>query len=230
MHFSIEFFVDHSYDKSMRHAHAHFGSHCAESLIETIISITVIVIGTAAALSMLNSTLAGNELVGQKEIAINLALEGLEALKNIRDTNYLRYPDDADTCWNQYGVTGTGCSGGTAYKINKTYYFTRSFSGSDQFEWSVGLVGSSSTKGNLTLYDVDLGGGESMSLYAQDGLTTSGFTAVTTQAFKRTMTLVYDDFDVDGTNDGFDATVTVTWTDRGNTHTISLTRTIANVY
>ncbi len=217
----------------MRHA---FRSTPAETLIETIIAITVIIMGTAAALSMLRTSLDGNELVGQKVVAINLAVEGLDALKNIRDTNYLRFPADADTCWYTFGGTTAACGDGTPLQNNRTYFYYRDFSGSTALDWGLTRVTNTNTQGYLTLYGLDLDGdgNSDMDLYAQANVTESGFSTQETQAFKRTVLIEYNDTNVDGSNDNddasYDATVTVSWTQRGVTHTISLTRTIANVY
>lgn len=199
----------------------------AESLIETIIAITVIILGTAAALSMLRTTLDGNELIGKKEIAINLALEGLDSLKNIRDTNYLRFPLDAETCWNTYGGTTASCGDGTVLSEGYTYYFVRDFSGTTLLDWNLVRV-TSSANGYLTLYGVDLDGdgAADMDLYAQSGLVPAdGFITQEQRAFRRTVTVSYNT-----TDQSYNATVTVTWDERGLTHSISLTRTIANVF
>ena len=72
----------------------------AESLIESIVAVSIIVIATAASLSLIRTSLVGNNVIGEKIIAMNLALEGIEALRNIRDSNYLNFPSDPDECWN----------------------------------------------------------------------------------------------------------------------------------
>lgn len=196
----------------------------AESLIETIIAITVIVIGTAAGLSMLRTSLSGNELVGKKEVAINLALEGLDALQNIRDTNYLLYPADADACWNTYGATTAHCADGTQFNASKNYFFVRSFSGTGSLNWRVVKV-SSASNGYLSLFSAALSDGRTMEVYANSTLAEAGFTVVETDAFRRIMTLTYNTG-----RTAYDATVTVSWQENAVTHSISLTRTIANVY
>ena len=83
----------------MRHANP------AESLIETMIAITVIILATTAAMSVLRTATNGNDIIGQKAIAINLAEEGFEALRNLRDTNYLLFSSDPDECWNKTNAT-----------------------------------------------------------------------------------------------------------------------------
>lgn len=219
----------------MRHA---LRSVPAESIIESIIAITVIVIGTAAALSMLRTSVDGNELLGEKEQAIHLALEGLDAVKNIRDSNYLLHADSADSCWNTYGATVSDCSDGTAYDSSLVYSFIRDYA-SSSLDWSVVRTANSSSntaynRAYITLYgvDTDEDGNSDMELYAEPQLNTvlSSFDPQATQLFRRSMTVSYNDIDGDGIDDSFDATVTVTWVERGATHSISLTRTFAHVY
>ena len=61
--------------------HSKFKSRCAESLIETIIAVTVIIIGSSAAIGITHSSLKGNESIAYKMVAMNLAQEGIEAVK-----------------------------------------------------------------------------------------------------------------------------------------------------
>ncbi len=90
----------------MRYAFlSRFSSRRAESMIETLVAITVIVIATTAALSVMRTALAGNQVIEKKVVALNLAEEVFEALRNIRDTNYLLYASDPDNCWNQINIS-----------------------------------------------------------------------------------------------------------------------------
>lgn len=215
----------------MRHARRFTHSVPAESLIETIVSITIIVIGAAAALSMLRSSFTGNELVGTKEIAIQLALEGLDAFKNTRDTNYLLFAGDADDCWNTLGLSDAAdcTSASSSDEIlteGETYYFARYWAGGAAPGWDIFPV-SRTNDGYEDLYSVDLDsdGTEDVELYAQTGISDSRFSVLESHAFFRTASIVYS-----ATGDSYDATVTVTWREHGNTHSVQFTRTLAHVY
>lgn len=214
----------------MRHAKA------AESLIETLIAITVIVLATTAALSVLRTSQAGNEVIGQKVIAINLAMESFEALQNLRDTNYLLFASDPDNCWNTLNLTDVAdCSTATGpYRITNgyNYYLTRTFNTTDtMFEWHLTRLTSTSTQGYLSLYDMDLDGGTDYEskMYAQASI--GGMTGIMyapsedRRIFQRIITIDYP-----SGSDYYDATVTVYWYDNGVQQTLSLTRSIAHIY
>ena len=212
----------------MRHAKA------AESLIETLIAITVIVLATTAALSVLRTSQAGNEVIGKKVIAINIAMEGFEALRNLRDTNYLLFASDPDECWDTINATdATTCSSVTHITNGYSYYLTRTFNTTDtMFKWRLNRLTSTSTQGYLSLYDLDWDSNTDWEsqLYAQSigtGLTTGDMNAlpITRSLFQRVITVDYS-----SGSDYYDATITVHWYDNGVRQTISLTRSIANVY
>lgn len=211
----------------MRHA---FRSHAAESLIETLVAITVIVVSTTAALTVMRTALSGNDLIERKVIAVNLALEGIEALRNLRDTNYLLYASDPDNCWNKYGVSDVAdCSDGTASEITEgtNYFLVRNFANDPLLGWSMQTV-TGELSGKISLYDVDIDGDgvADTQMFAQRGVTNTDFTVSEQGLYRRRFTVVYA---TDGS--AYDATVTVTWTDyHGLSHSIDLTRTIRNIY
>ncbi|MBU1019178.1 hypothetical protein KJ764_04370 [Patescibacteria group bacterium] len=72
----------------------------AESLIETIVAVTVIALGAVSVGIMVRTGLVGDELSQDRMFATNLAKEGIDAVSNIRDTNWLRYGLQNDDCWN----------------------------------------------------------------------------------------------------------------------------------
>lgn len=71
-----------------------------ESIIEVIIAAVVLTMTATAAAVLLSSAFASNALTRDRMRAINLAKEGLEAVRNIRDTNVLRSGAFQDYCWN----------------------------------------------------------------------------------------------------------------------------------
>ena len=70
-----------------------------ETLIEAIISLTVIGFAGAAAASIVVTALSTTLLSENFLIAQNLAMEGVESVKNLRDTNYMKFPLYIDECW-----------------------------------------------------------------------------------------------------------------------------------
>lgn len=61
----------------------------AQGLIETIISIGIIITGLASAMSLIVQNKIATEEAEERLIATNLAREGVEIVRNIRDTNWL---------------------------------------------------------------------------------------------------------------------------------------------
>lgn len=217
-----------------------FRSRPAESMIETLISIMVIVLGTMAGLSMIRTAVSGNEVIGEKLIAIELAMEGLDAVKNVRDTNYLLFASDTENCWNRLGITDVSdCL--DAPTINNsiyggnTYYLTQDFSSDPLFKWTL-TDDRGANPGRMNLFQVDTGSGETAALYADwHSASYTGFSTLVSGLFTRTIAIDYDPLDSSGAdqcpnNDCFSATVTVEWTIKDSTKSLSLTRIFSNVY
>ena len=70
-----------------------------ETLLEVLIALTLITVSVAAAASAMMSATKGLSLSKNYLIAQNLASEGLEIVKNIRDTNWMKFPVDKEDCW-----------------------------------------------------------------------------------------------------------------------------------
>lgn len=67
-------------------------------MIEAIVSITVLMMAGSIASSMIISAIQQSALSEDYLIAQNLAMEAVEGIKNIRDTNSMLYPG-YDECW-----------------------------------------------------------------------------------------------------------------------------------
>lgn len=209
----------------MRHAKP------AESLIETMIAITVIVLATTAAMSVLRTSTDGNEIIGKKVVAMNLAMEGFEALRNIRDTNYLLFSSDPDECWNALNATDVAdCPTATKITDGETYFLARDFSTSANpyFKWQL-VRKTLASQGYLSLFSVDTDGDADWEsqMYAYSTLTgvpDMSTTLPNRNLFQRTITIDYP------APDYFDATIVISWYDNSVLKTLTLTRSIAHVY
>lgn len=72
----------------------------AETLLEAIIAISIllIILGPASAMYVDSiRTVGGNRT---DVVAAALAEEGLEIMRNMRDTNFMKFSPKAETCWN----------------------------------------------------------------------------------------------------------------------------------
>lgn len=91
-----------------------------ETLVEVIIAVFVVSLGSAIAASLIVTSFQANTLSRDNLIAMNLAGEGIEAVRGVRDTNWLKYGFDKDNCWNVL-PSESGCSL-TSNKITAGYY------------------------------------------------------------------------------------------------------------
>ena len=76
-----------------------FKNKRGETLIEVIVAVGVLAIGAITATSLMISTLRGTSVSKNYLVAVNLAREGIEAVRSIRDTNWLRFAYDTNNCW-----------------------------------------------------------------------------------------------------------------------------------
>ncbi len=72
----------------------------AETIIEVIMAIFIMATGSAAATSLIINSLTANSLSRDALIGLNLAVEGLEGMRNIRDSNWLKFGFNKELCWN----------------------------------------------------------------------------------------------------------------------------------
>ena len=210
-------------------------SRPAESLIETLISILVIVIASTAALSMLRTSLRGNNVIGEKLIALELAREGLDAVKSIRDTNYLLFSSDPDTCWDKLSLTITSnCATATSVADGITYYLLQNFSSDPMYRWDLRPV-SVARDGYLNLFTFATASGNVPFYSDWHNASVGSFTTGVPNVFKRLVTIDTNPLDSSGnplcsSGDCYMATVTVSWTTAALTQDVSLSRLINNVY
>ena len=72
-----------------------------ETIIEGLIAMGVLIIAINIAVSIIGISLKNMYNTKQRLIAINLAREGIEGVRNIRDTNWLKYKHNIRKCWNK---------------------------------------------------------------------------------------------------------------------------------
>src|SRR5258708_8211428 len=91
-----------------------------ESLIETMVAIFILVMGISAAVGLATYTFSSSTSITKQIVATGLAREGLEALRNMRDTNWLT----STLSSNCYDYTSGSSSGGNCYPtwLNQNHY------------------------------------------------------------------------------------------------------------
>lgn len=91
-----------------------FKNKRGNSIVEVMVVIIVLTIGIVGAYNILNSGQKLSTASENRMKAINIAREGMEAVENIRDTNWLKFSSDYDNCWKvkdyDAGCIGTGIS------------------------------------------------------------------------------------------------------------------------
>ncbi len=85
-----------------------YGKKTADTLIEVIIALFVLVIGSGAATVLIVSSLQANTFSKDSLVGLNLAVEGIEAIRNIRDTNWVKFSYDKENCWNMLPEKASG--------------------------------------------------------------------------------------------------------------------------
>lgn len=71
----------------------------ATSVIEAIVTTTIITVGITWMYTIYTSSIRLSDTTANKIQAIQIAREGIEAVSNIRDTNWLLFSSDYDNCW-----------------------------------------------------------------------------------------------------------------------------------
>jgi type II secretory pathway pseudopilin PulG len=97
-----------------------------ETIIETVISLTLITLAIFAAVNLILSSLQISGVSQKRIIATNLARECIEAVRSIRDTNWLIFSNEKRKCWNHNRFAGEECTdiinnNETDYPINGLY-------------------------------------------------------------------------------------------------------------
>jgi type II secretory pathway pseudopilin PulG len=85
-------------------------SNQAQSLVETIVAVGIIMVGVVGTLTLAFSSVRAGTESEARVLAVNLAREGIEVVKNIRDSNWLKIEEgnfsatcaDEGPCWDQF--------------------------------------------------------------------------------------------------------------------------------
>lgn len=98
-----------------------------ESILEVVIATVILSSVLIATFSILQRALDTNINIKNRVIALNIAREGLEAVRNIRDTNWLKYSGDRRGKWLCYDnpTQPDACEGTTSatdFLVDDTYY------------------------------------------------------------------------------------------------------------
>lgn len=82
-------------------------SRRGESIVEVIVAVFVVALGSGVATTLIVTALQSNSFSRDNLIGLNLAVEGIEAMRTIRDTNWLRFSSNKEDCWNMMPDKGS---------------------------------------------------------------------------------------------------------------------------
>lgn len=205
----------------------------AETLAEVILAFIVFGIISTAAISFVVHGIDTNQEIEERLIAYNFARESVEAVRNVRDTNWLRFPGNRTECWDVTldttssldCATGThlGDGGGTSgvdYIIYPEITDT-----SRLFAWN--FVVDPTVPEDLTIYETDITA-DATPIYTQDAGCNSGTLICEASRYRRYVNIVATDETGDGYADTLTITATVSWESKADTRTITFVDELTN--
>ncbi|EKD93137.1 MAG: hypothetical protein ACD_28C00230G0004 [uncultured bacterium] len=142
-----------------------FHSCKAETLAEVLIALTVLAVGAGGASTLVVTAIRANVQGEERIVAYNFAREGVEAIRNVRDTNWLRFPGNRSECWDTLNaVNSTDCATSTKLGQNTYLVFLETDPTTDAlFKWQV--IQEDPASADELLYENTIGSGM---LYTHD--------------------------------------------------------------
>jgi len=208
----------------------------AETLVEVVVAVFVVVMGSAVATTLIVNSMRANSFSKDNLVALNLAVEGLEAVRNIRDTNWMKFGFDKTNCWNLVPGLGAGdCKpqSGAYPQIAEGYYTADLNPISYEFNLgsvadSLNLNSASNPNDSYQLGYVDLTtvAGTQDILITEDTIAGLGLTNAGASKFYREIHIEYDTGDP-ATGEIMYVISTVQWEQNG-VHEVVLTTSLSN--
>ncbi|USN58529.1 MAG: hypothetical protein H6767_09960 [Candidatus Peribacteria bacterium] len=154
--------------------------------------------------------------------AIQIAREGMEAMKNIRDTNWLIFSSDVENCWNtlNYNPSCIGDTGVTR-DIQDTAHYTITLDTNNRW-----ILSEPSGVTNYIYSDSDYRDAFAVKKDANNLYTQSGGTDFK-PIYTREIQVSYTGSSTDSNSEKMDVSVTVRWSDT-STHEISFESRLTN--
>ncbi|MDD4151722.1 MAG: hypothetical protein PHR68_03850 [Candidatus Gracilibacteria bacterium] len=136
----------------------------ATSIVEVLVIMLIIIIGVIGMYNIFSKGQTLSNTTANRIQAIGMAREGLEAMINIRDTNYMLFSSSYSGCWNTINYN-SDCVTGTPNSISAGSY--KIYQNSDN-KWylSGGIAGNYSDINYRNFFKV---GVDSNGLYTQSG-------------------------------------------------------------
>lgn len=121
--------------------------------METVIALTILAIGLTMSSALIATSLRNINISKNRVIAVNIAREGIEAVRNIRDTNWLKFSGRRRICWNHFPgdlITDT-CEGNTPIAADEYVVYKN-----QDHRWRLAVAEIVDGFDNAKLYTVDI--------------------------------------------------------------------------
>lgn len=117
------------------------------TLVETLVAVSIFTLSLLASMAVLTNGISDTGYAKKKVVATYLAQEGIEYIRNMRDTSMLYDTVSPLHGWNQFNSTISGASGNTLCGSSNGCYFgdISDFSSQSQPIMSIPLTACSST-------------------------------------------------------------------------------------
>lgn len=192
------------------------------TLIELITALSLISIALVAVISLLVSTLKTSKASKDELIAANLAREGIELIRNIRDTNWLKCNEETTSSACRWGHFATDTEGNLK-KINKNNKYILEFNPFN--ENSIPILRQVQDDDDINISICTIGQNQA---YIHSNIDCNADGAEKEETiFSRHITFTQNHADVNST-DEIQVTVTVEWTEQSQDRSISLTEYLYN--
>jgi len=93
----------------------------AFTILEVVGAIFILTVGTSSAFILISQTFSATSLVKNKLVAVYLVQEGIEIVRNIRETTWLQKRTDSTLSWDQYLPAGDWQADYLNQELNQSY-------------------------------------------------------------------------------------------------------------
>ena len=131
-----------------------FKNKRGETIAETIIAVSILAVGITLSATLMATSLKNMNVSKNRVIAVNIAREGLEAVRNIRDSNWLKFSGRRRLCWNNMPAESAtdNCTIGSD-KIKPEDYIVYK---TDEHRWRLKEILTTDSFAEQELYIIDI--------------------------------------------------------------------------
>lgn len=189
-------------------------SHAAETLAEVLIALIVLVVGGGGAMTLVIMSIHANQENEERLMAYNLAREGVEAIRSVRDSNWVRFPLNREDCWDALPNVElvADCPTNQLAVTSYLVYPEIGPNTSQSLNWHL-------TQG-YTSDELCMGEINGQNIYVHEGLT--GCTTLSPTPFSREVSIISKGVD------SMEIRSTVTWESKGQTKEVRFVDELTN--